>query len=124
MYRGRRPARRGAPREATYELLDGEPLDIFHDDERVHLEPATPETRAMDGADGGPGADAAAGPRAGAAASALAAEVEVDRADRRLVGQLGQQLVDDRVDLALVVAEVVAERPAARACDDLQLRAA
>ena len=37
---------------------------------------------------------AAAGPRAAAPAG-----VEVDRADRRLVGQLRQQLVDDPVDL-------------------------
>ena len=44
----------------------------------------------------------------------LAAGAEVDRADRRLVGQLGQQLVDDPVDVVLVVAEVVAESTAAR----------
>ena len=46
---------------------------------------------------------------------------DVDRADRRLVGQLGQQLVDDLVDVVLVVAEVVAHR-AQRGVHDLQLR--
>jgi alpha,alpha-trehalose phosphorylase len=45
VWRGRRlrvDVRRPA---VTYELLDGEPLDIFHDDERVHLEVGKPETR-------------------------------------------------------------------------------
>ena len=31
--------------EATYELLDGEPMEVFHDDEEVRLEVGTPETR-------------------------------------------------------------------------------
>ena len=75
----------------------------------------------VDRAGPGSGAAAAAGPCSGpAAARRLDAGVEVDRADRRLVGQLGQQLVDDLVDLRLVVPEVVAHR-AQRGVDDLQL---
>ncbi len=31
--------------EATYELLEGGPMDIFHHDERVHLDVGAPETR-------------------------------------------------------------------------------
>ena len=31
--------------EVTYELLDGEPLDIFHGDERVRIEVGEPQTR-------------------------------------------------------------------------------
>jgi alpha,alpha-trehalose phosphorylase len=32
-------------REASYEVLEGEPMDIFHGDERVHLRVGAPEVR-------------------------------------------------------------------------------
>ena len=47
--------------------------------------------------------------------------VELDRANRVLVGKLRQHLVDQDVDLALVVTEVV-EQAAQRGMRDLQLR--
>jgi alpha,alpha-trehalose phosphorylase len=43
--RGRRLRVEVRHSEATYELLEGEPMDIFHVDERVHLEVGAPEAR-------------------------------------------------------------------------------
>jgi hypothetical protein len=60
-------------------------------------------------------------PAVGARLARAQFDVELNRADRVLVGKLGQDLVDDRVDLVLVVAEVV-ELPAQRRVRDLQLR--
>jgi alpha,alpha-trehalose phosphorylase len=43
--RGRRLRVEVRHSQATYELLEGEPMDIFHVDERVRLELGSPETR-------------------------------------------------------------------------------
>jgi alpha,alpha-trehalose phosphorylase len=40
--------------EVTYELVEGEPMDIFHDDERVSLEVGQPQTREWEIPAGGP----------------------------------------------------------------------
>jgi alpha,alpha-trehalose phosphorylase len=40
--------------EVTYELVDGEPMDVFHDDERIPLEVGQPQTRAWESPAGGP----------------------------------------------------------------------
>ena len=40
--------------EVTYEVVDGEPFELFHDDERVLVEAGKPETRPWTAPDAGP----------------------------------------------------------------------
>jgi alpha,alpha-trehalose phosphorylase len=40
--------------QASYELLAGDPMDVFHHDERVRLEVGAPETRAWTAPQPGP----------------------------------------------------------------------
>ena len=40
--------------EVTYELVDGEPVELFHDDERVRVKAGAPETRPWTAPDAGP----------------------------------------------------------------------
>ena len=40
--------------EVTYELVDGEPLELFHDDEHVRVEAGEPQTRPWTAPDAGP----------------------------------------------------------------------
>ena len=55
--------------EVTYEVVDGEPFELFHDDERVLVEAGKPETRPWTAPDAGPEPVPAARPRTGAAAA-------------------------------------------------------
>jgi alpha,alpha-trehalose phosphorylase len=45
VWRGRRLRIDVRGKQVTYELVDGEPCEVFHDDERVRLEVAKPQTR-------------------------------------------------------------------------------
>ena len=66
MYRGRRLKVEVRAREATYELLDGEPLEL-HDGEAGRCAARASRSRARPGAPGGAGEP---GPAAGARADA------------------------------------------------------
>ena len=72
------PEGRRAPGEVTYELLDGEPLEIVHDDEELHR--GRRRHARVDAARRRPGAQAAARARAAPAASRLA-DRSIDRID-------------------------------------------
>ena len=54
MWRGRRLRVEVRDDEVTYELLDGEPLDVFHGDERVRVEAGDPQTRRWTAPEAGP----------------------------------------------------------------------
>jgi alpha,alpha-trehalose phosphorylase len=40
--------------EVTYELMSGEPMDVFHHDERIRLEEGAPQTREWSPPSAGP----------------------------------------------------------------------
>jgi alpha,alpha-trehalose phosphorylase len=65
LYRGRRLRVEVGAHEATYELLDGEPLEVVHHGERVTVAPGAPVSREVPGE---PGLVTAGSPADGAAA--------------------------------------------------------
>jgi alpha,alpha-trehalose phosphorylase len=54
LHRGRRLCVDVSHREVTYELVAGEPMDVFHDDERVSLTVGEPQTRTWEAPVAGP----------------------------------------------------------------------
>ena len=125
LYRGRCLQVEITHASARYELLHGDALELRHEREMLSVEPGRPQTRGWTLPEPGPEPRNRRGASPGDAGSTelelLATGAEVDRADRCLVGQLGEHLAEHAVHVGLVVPEVVVHR-AQRRVHDLQLR--